>query len=104
GGHRGGHVRAPGGPSVPALHRAGGAGGGDADPDQARPVAHHSPRRSMNDSRQPTADSRQPKGSGSDFGCRMSDLLFLIGYRGTGKSTVAGMLAEQLGWQVVDVD
>jgi shikimate kinase len=32
------------------------------------------------------------------------DKIFLIGYRGTGKSTVARMLAERLGWQCVDAD
>lgn len=30
--------------------------------------------------------------------------LFLIGYRGTGKSTVAGLVASQLGWKCVDAD
>ncbi|HEV3263561.1 MAG TPA: shikimate kinase [Gemmataceae bacterium] len=30
--------------------------------------------------------------------------LFLIGYRGTGKTTVAGLLAERLGWQWADAD
>ena len=30
--------------------------------------------------------------------------LFLIGYRGTGKSTVARLLAAALGWQWVDAD
>ena len=30
--------------------------------------------------------------------------LYLIGYRGTGKSTVAPLLAEQLGWTVCDSD
>jgi shikimate kinase len=30
--------------------------------------------------------------------------IFLIGYRGTGKSTVAALLAERLGWQSVDTD
>jgi shikimate kinase len=31
-------------------------------------------------------------------------LLFLIGYRGTGKSTVAQLLAQRLGWDWVDAD
>lgn len=30
--------------------------------------------------------------------------LFLIGYRGTGKSTVAQLLAQRLGWKAVDAD
>lgn len=30
--------------------------------------------------------------------------LFLIGYRGTGKSTVGGIVAGQIGWQFVDSD
>ena len=30
--------------------------------------------------------------------------LFLIGYRGTGKSTVAALVAAELGWQSVDSD
>lgn len=30
--------------------------------------------------------------------------VFLIGYRGCGKSTVARLLAERLGWEVVDSD
>ncbi len=30
--------------------------------------------------------------------------LFLVGYRGTGKSSVARLLAERLGWQWVDAD
>ena len=29
---------------------------------------------------------------------------FLIGYRGSGKTTVAAALAEQLGWPWVDAD
>lgn len=31
-------------------------------------------------------------------------LVFLIGYRGTGKSTVARLLANRLGWSWVDTD
>lgn len=31
-------------------------------------------------------------------------LIYLIGYRGTGKSTVARLLAERLGWQWIDAD
>lgn len=30
--------------------------------------------------------------------------LILVGYRGTGKSTIARLLAEDLGWQAVDAD
>src|SRR3954447_21902345 len=33
-----------------------------------------------------------------------SDRLFLIGYRGSGKSTVGRLLAERLGWAFVDAD
>ncbi|MCC6419541.1 MAG: shikimate kinase [Gemmataceae bacterium] len=31
-------------------------------------------------------------------------VIFLVGYRGTGKSTVARLLAERLGWDWVDAD
>jgi shikimate kinase len=31
-------------------------------------------------------------------------MIFLIGYRGTGKTAVAGMLAQRLGWEWQDAD
>ena len=34
----------------------------------------------------------------------MSRLIFLIGYRGSGKSTVGRVLADRLGWAFVDAD
>lgn len=34
----------------------------------------------------------------------MQARIYLIGYRGTGKTTVARLLAEQLGWQWIDAD
>jgi shikimate kinase len=34
----------------------------------------------------------------------MSEILFLIGYRATGKSTVARLLAERLRWSWIDAD
>jgi shikimate kinase len=36
--------------------------------------------------------------------CPLPTTLFLIGYRGTGKSTVARLLAERLGWSWLDAD
>jgi shikimate kinase len=33
-----------------------------------------------------------------------SERLFLVGYRGTGKSTVGRLLADELGWGFVDCD
>jgi shikimate kinase len=34
----------------------------------------------------------------------MSPLLFLIGYRGSGKTTVGSLVADRLGWAFVDAD
>jgi shikimate kinase len=34
----------------------------------------------------------------------MSERIFLVGYRGTGKSTVGRLLADQLGWAFTDCD
>ena len=34
----------------------------------------------------------------------MSNLLYLIGYRGTGKTTIGPILAARLGWDFVDAD
>src|SRR5262245_18853299 len=44
--------------------------------------------------------------STSAIGNRQSKIgnIILIGYRGTGKSAVARLLAEQLGWEAVDAD
>src|SRR5262245_7017378 len=35
--------------------------------------------------------------------CSMTNV-FLIGYRGTGKTTIAPLLAQSLGWQPMDTD
>ena len=32
------------------------------------------------------------------------DIIFLVGYRGTGKSTVGRLLAQRLGWAFADAD
>jgi shikimate kinase len=34
----------------------------------------------------------------------MTSLIFLIGYRGSGKTTVGRLLASRLGWQFIDAD
>ena len=34
----------------------------------------------------------------------MTPLIFLVGYRGSGKTTVGGVLAGRLGWAFVDAD
>jgi shikimate kinase len=47
----------------------------------------------------PKSESREGD-SESEFGSRV----FLIGYRCTGKTTVARLLAEKLGWDWVDAD
>jgi shikimate kinase len=33
-----------------------------------------------------------------------TERLFLVGYRGTGKTTIAGLVAQRLSWQAVDAD
>jgi shikimate kinase len=34
----------------------------------------------------------------------LTQLIFLIGYRGTGKTTVGRLVAERLGWEAIDAD
>src|SRR5207244_13458000 len=56
-----------------------------------------------------TDENQQEKAgmpAGIPYPCDPCDpwLIFLIGYRGTGKTTVAQLLAEQLGWEAVDAD
>src|SRR5262245_10739321 len=74
--HRGGHVRAAGGPPVRAVHRPRRPRGRDA--------------------------RRHPPG---DIRCEGRVMIVtLIGYRGSGKSTVAEALAAHLGWEWTDAD
>src|SRR4051812_42037671 len=60
----------------------------------------------MSDARLETPLSRDPQGSAGALPCgsRLNERIFLIGYRGTGKSSVARLLAERLGWQWLDAD
>jgi shikimate kinase len=59
----------------------------------------------------PKSEIRNPKSESieqtaiSDFGFRISDLnIFLIGYRCTGKTTIARLMAERLGRNWLDAD
>jgi shikimate kinase len=54
----------------------------------------------MRDEKKPTEATSSP----SSLIPHPSSLLFLVGYRATGKSTVARLLAERLGWAWVDAD
>src|SRR5262249_4341968 len=117
---RGGHVRAPGGAAVPAVHRPRAADGPDARHRQARPLAGGHPGRRMKIEDRgsriedrirtaPAAVAADQTGPASSPGPRSSILdprssIFLIGYRGTGKSTVARLLAGRLGWGWLDAD
>jgi shikimate kinase len=39
-----------------------------------------------------------------DLGMKANDRIILVGYRGTGKSTIGPLLANELGWQYADAD
>ena len=52
-------------------------------------------------------DPSKPTGNPQSAICNLQSAIenvFLIGYRGTGKSTVAQLLAHHLGWPWVDAD
>jgi len=53
--------------------------------------------RTMNAPLQPLASDHRPPST-------VHSPLFLIGYRGTGKSTVAALVAQRLGWESIDAD
>ncbi len=84
--HRRRAVRPPGRPAIQAVHPARAARRADAQGRQTRLVAGGHPRR------------------GRRGGRLNPSLLALIGPRGSGKSTVARLLAEQLGWAWLDAD
>lgn len=48
--------------------------------------------------------SGRPDQVGSREEVPRNSLIFLVGYRGTGKSTVARLAARRLGWQWIDAD
>jgi shikimate kinase len=51
--------------------------------------------------------TEQVHGDSSDHLVTLSPchlVIFLVGFRGSGKSTVAGLVAQRLGWQAVDAD
>ncbi len=127
--HRGGAVRAPGGVAVPAVHRPAGAAGADAQGGQAGAVAGDDPagggggrvtrrqgdketRRQGDKETARLRDSRSPdEGIQSVPPVSLSPCLlvslspvFLIGPRGSGKTTVARLLADRLGWDWLDAD
>src|SRR5262249_48064027 len=101
--------------AVQAVHRPGCALGTDAQAGEACPVAGSDPRRGHGDTatrgrsgnamigdrglpkEEPQNDRRVPASL-------RPRVIFLIGYRGSGKTTVARILAERLGWSWLDAD